>query len=76
MINWDPGDQILMEKYYFAHSPQKHEFYDFNVLTPCSAGKTTTAFGIPRDKHFPALLSKFMALRRQFENKKGLLPCR
>ena len=76
MINWDPGDQIMMEKHHFAHSPQKNEFCDFNVLPPCSAGKTLTAFGIPRDKRFPALLSKFMALRRQIENKKGLLPCR
>ena len=71
MINWDPGDQIMMEKHHFAHSPQKNEFCDFNVLPPCSAGKTLTAFGIPRDKRFPALLSKFMALRRQIENKKG-----
>ena len=71
MINWDPGDQIMMEKHHFAHSPQKNEFYDFNVLSPCSAEKTLTAFGIPRDKRFPALLSKFMALRRQIENKKG-----
>ena len=60
----------------FRAQPSKNEFCDFNVLPPCSAGKTLTAFGIPRDKRFPALLSKFMALRRQIENKKGLLPCR
>ena len=55
---------------------EKEKERNFNVLPPCSAGKTLTAFGIPRDKRFPALLSKFMALRRQIENKKGLLPCR
>ena len=60
----------MMDKHHFAHSPQ-NEFCDFNVLPPCSAGKTLTAVGIPRDKRFPALLSKFMALRRQIENKKG-----
>ncbi len=70
IINSDPGDQILMEKHHFAHSPQKNEFYDFNVLPPCSAGKTMTAFRIPRDKHFPALLSKFMALEGSLKIKK------
>ena len=71
MINWDPGDQIMMEKHHFAHSPQKNESCDFNVLPPCSAGKSLVSHGIARDKRFAANVSKFMTFKKDSDDKKS-----